>query len=634
MLPVLHPWLLRFLMVFALLLGGTPYANASGASMNSCAPQLLGSWGAKEVNEGQRPAQGWEPVTIPHSSSASWPGWQGAVWYRLDWRLSCTQQGAAGAGNLALAISGIRLAGTVYWNDELLWSDQSLIEPFSRSWNMPRWWPVSIKAAGDVQTVWVRVVAAQAAFKGVGYVELGDMAAIQEDYAARAWRQRTSYVITASLSLTIACIALVVWLWRRSEKIYLWMGLMQVFWTLYLSVVLSLKPWPGIGSEVFALLNLLFFMLYGHCFLIFVLRFHEQHRIALERVIWGGLGLWVVAMVMSESVSRQMSDLGLVWGVVMFNAGCLYAIYRALRTRKPQHLLLAAACAVMVVVALHDIVVALQHWNNDQTWSYFSWPLNMLVLAVLLGWQVAGHMRRVDGFNAELTEHVAQARAELAEVLELQHARDLQNAKLQERVQLAHDLHDGLGGSLVRSMALVEQAPQQLSNDRVMSLLKSLRDDLRQVIDSGSSSGAAAPETPRRWLAPLRHRFTHVFDELGVHAQWLVDEEWKTTPSALQCLGMLRFLEEALTNVIKHARAQQVAVTCTQPDMHTWVLSVHDDGVGFDWGAVQQARLSVGMRSMQTRVERVGGTLQVQSQPGSTQLTAQLKILTAAAEAE
>ncbi len=78
----------------------------------------------------------------------------------------------------------------------------------------------------------------------------------------------------------------------------------------------------------------------------------------------------------------------------------------------------------------------------------------------------------------------------------------------------------------------------------------------------------------------------------------------ETTPRRCSVWGMLRFLEEALTNVIKHARAQQVAVTCTQPDVHTWVLSVQDDGVGFDWGAVQQARLSVGMRSMQTRVER------------------------------
>ena len=39
---------------------------------------------------------------------------------------------------LALAIAGMRLAGEVYWNDALLWRDRSVVEPFSRSWNMPR----------------------------------------------------------------------------------------------------------------------------------------------------------------------------------------------------------------------------------------------------------------------------------------------------------------------------------------------------------------------------------------------------------------------------------------------------------------------------------------------------------------
>lgn len=47
-----------------------------------------------------------------------------------------------------------------------------------------------------------------------------------------------------------------------------------------------------------------------------------------------------------------------------------------------------------------------------------------------------------------------------------------------------------MGGSLIRSIALVEQAPQPLPNERVLSLLKMLRDDLRQVIDQGSSAGA------------------------------------------------------------------------------------------------------------------------------------------------
>lgn len=104
-------------------------------------------------------------------------------------------------------------------------------------------------------------------------------------------------------------------------------------------------------------------------------------------------------------------------------------------------------------------------------------------------------------------------------------------------MQIAHDLHDGLGGSLMRSMALVELAPQPLANQRVLSLLKVLRDDLRQVIDHGSSAGAQVPDTPVQQAAPLRHRFTLLFDEMGVASQWRIAPQWQGRPSALQCLG-------------------------------------------------------------------------------------------------
>ena len=618
----------RGLLALALLCGSVQAAEVSAEARAEavCAPQLAGSWGARETQAGQRPVEGWQALQIPHVVNQTWPGWSGPVWYRQDWQLHCPPGVAASDAHLALAIAGIRLAGTVYWNDALLWSDRSLVEPLSRSWNMPRWWPVSVRNVNAVQTMWVRVVSPHAELAGLGYVKLGPMAAIQDEYDARFWRQRTSYVLTAGLSLTIAFVALVVWLWRRSEKLYLWMGLMQLCWTLYLSIILSLQAWPGISSNKLSVLTLVFFMLYGHCFLIFVLRFHGQHKPWVERAGWGAFAFWVAYIMADSSRMAMIGELSLVWGVVVFNGACLYAIYRALRVRAPQSLLLGAACAAMVVVAVHDIQVALRRWDNDLTWSYFIWPLNMLVLAVLLGWHVAQYMRRMDHFNEELSEHVTQARTELAQVLEREHQQALQHAKLQERVQIAHDLHDGLGGSLVRSMALVEQAPQQLSNERVMSLLKTLRDDLRQVIDTDSSSGATVPASPVQWLAPLRHRFTQVLDEMDIHAHWQVDEYWKQPPSTLQCMGLARYLEEAFTNIIKHSCATQVQVICTMPDEHLLQLSVQDNGRGFDVAAVQAAGIGVGMRSMQMRVKRIGGELQISSRPGHSLLLAKVVV--------
>ena len=59
------------------------------------------------------------------------------------------------------------------------------------------------------------------------------------------------------------------------------------------------------------------------------------------------LAVWIVYITVDSSRMRLIGELSLVWGVVVFNAGCLYAIYRALRVRAPQNLLLGAACAAV-----------------------------------------------------------------------------------------------------------------------------------------------------------------------------------------------------------------------------------------------------------------------------------------------
>ena len=52
---------------------------------------------------------------------------------------------------------------------------------------------------------------------------------------------------------------------------------------------------------------------------------------------------------------------------------------------------------------------------------------------------------------------------------------------------ISRDLHDGLGGSLVRMTALVEQSGAPLQNRQFLSMLNLLRNDLRQTIDSGAA---------------------------------------------------------------------------------------------------------------------------------------------------
>ncbi|HQV26282.1 MAG TPA: histidine kinase, partial [Acinetobacter sp.] len=81
-----------------------------------------------------RPDTGWRPVKLPDQ----WDNRQfyhtGSAWYKIIWDYQCP---ATTKTPITIAISHINMAGQVFINDDLLWQDQSLIEPLSRSWNMP-----------------------------------------------------------------------------------------------------------------------------------------------------------------------------------------------------------------------------------------------------------------------------------------------------------------------------------------------------------------------------------------------------------------------------------------------------------------------------------------------------------------
>lgn len=593
---------------------------------DACAPRVLAVQAARSA-DGARPVEGWEDVTLPDVWTRRWPQHGGTAWYRVDWERGCAPGKGGPLEPLALGIDAVSVAGEVFINDDLLWRDASLVEPLSRSWNMPRWWllPASSLREG-VNQVWVRVVGPRALSPGLGALRLGAASMVAEQYGQSLWRQRTVYLINAVLCAMAGALFLLVWLMQRKERAYGWFGLMALCWLAYLTTYLAETQWPWPDSLARARFSMVSLVGYVLCVCMFTFRFGGQKLPGVERALWllAALGAAAAVLAPPEAAGRWF---GLVWQGVMwvFLVNSLQFQWHAWRPRpegrQVRQMLLALCWLVFVVVALNSLFSVLDRWEVARNWAALSGLLVIALVMLLLSAQLVQQMRSVERFNHELAEHVASARTELAQALSREHSQALQHAKLQERMQIAHDLHDGLGGSLMRSMALVELAPQPLPNARVLSLLKVLRDDLRQVIDQGSSAGAQVPETPMQWAAPLRHRFTRILDDMGVKTQWRIAAQWQGRPSALQCLGLTRLVEEALSNVIKHSRARHVRIECTQPQPNWLQVCIDDDGVGFDVQAVQHAGLSVGMRSMAARAERMGGTLEVVSGVSGTRLT-------------
>ncbi|CUJ65281.1 sensor histidine kinase [Achromobacter aegrifaciens] len=595
---------------------------------DACTAQVLSVQVAKGGDDGRRPEPAqWQAVELPDDWSARWPGYSGTAWYRIGWTRNCA---GTASGQVALALESIVMAGEVYINDERIWSDPHLTEPLSRSWNVPRYWviPDALLHPGE-NTLWIRVVGVAGQTPGLGPVRLGGQWTVLQQYEDLWWRNRTLFTLNLIVSGVLGGLCFFIWLMRREQRAFGWYALMALFWVLFIANVLVTSPWPFPDSLTAARANIMVLVLYVACFCVFTWRFGDQSLPRIEKALWLLAAVLLAAMAVVPQGHLPQVQLSVVLIVsAIFFANCLQFPFHALRTRRPEHAMLAACLLAFFAACAHDLLLMLRLIDGEATYTPFTSVVVTLCMSAVLGLRHARSVRRIERFNQELASGIEQARTELATTLEREHALALTNARLQDRLQIAHDLHDGLGGSLVRMMAVVEQASAPLHSQQFLSMLKLLRDDLRQTIDSGSSAGVTVPATPREWIAPLRHRFMQLFDELDISATWRVPELWRTPPSALQCMALTRLVEESLVNVLKHSRARRVELELRQSESDRLELRIEDDGVGFDVAAVLRAGISVGMRSMHARIARVGGELDVASQPGRTALTATLGLRT------
>jgi two-component system, NarL family, sensor histidine kinase UhpB len=189
----------------------------------------------------------------------------------------------------------------------------------------------------------------------------------------------------------------------------------------------------------------------------------------------------------------------------------------------------------------------------------------------------------------------------------------------EERRHLARELHDEIGQVLSvisvnlhglkgvcdpaagprieESIQIVDQATQQVRS-LSLDLRPSMLDDLGLV-------------ATLRWYADRQA------ERAGFAMQFAVDCTGACLPPGLTT-ACFRVVQEALTNVVRHARARQVRIDLRQGDEEVDLL-IRDDGVGFDPEIARRRAArgqSLGLLGMQERVALLGGRADIQSQPG------------------
>lgn len=557
----------------------------------------------------------WSQVSLPDNWEKRWKGYSGTVWYQINWTQHCdTTQSLP----IALAIHSISMAGEVYLNEKQIWKDQSLVEPLSRSWNSPRYWvfpPESFKSGHN--QIDIKVVGVATQTPGLGEVYLGQSEFVLDKHQHRVLFNRTLYFINLIASLTLGTITFVIWLLRSKESTFGWFALTSFLWSIFIGYTLSSSGYPFSTAILTAKFNMLLLMLYSLCFIIFSWRFANRKFKKTERVLWGiFITLTLLLYFLPDQRLQLILFINFLFTVALFLSNCIGFQWIAFKTKQPEVRFLALTFVIYIAICIHDVSRILLQDSSAIYLTPFSAPLMALAVSLILAWRIARNMNNIENFNQQLEQNIEQTKLELKQSLNNEHQLEIENIRLQERINLSHDLHDGLGGSLVRSMFLVDKA-EDFDKQHFMSILKLLRNDLRQIIDSGSMIGIAIPESPVVWAAPLRRRFVEIFDEIDIESHWDLPQYWPIQPTALEFLTMARVTEETLTNVLKHSRAKFVKISLSHYHEHEMRLYIEDDGIGFDPSMVQTG-LHVGLHSMQIRVQRIGGILNIRSRSGQT----------------
>ncbi|GAB4542894.1 MAG: hypothetical protein Fur002_13960 [Anaerolineales bacterium] len=228
--------------------------------------------------------------------------------------------------------------------------------------------------------------------------------------------------------------------------------------------------------------------------------------------------------------------------------------------------------------------------------------------------------------NARLFESERKNREELRG-----YAQQLVSMQEKQVRRLAGELHDGIGQNLTAINVNLSVLEQLLREEQKQPITARIQ-DTRQIVEE---SVARIRNLMADFLPPMLERYG-----LGAALTWYAERFSARTniptrvknalpngarlPAAAE-VGVFRILQEALNNIAKHAQAQRVEIELRE-ESDGVIISISDDGVGFDLLAAQERPSHWGLTIMRERARAIDAALNIQSTRGKgTRLVLRLK---------
>jgi signal transduction histidine kinase len=216
-------------------------------------------------------------------------------------------------------------------------------------------------------------------------------------------------------------------------------------------------------------------------------------------------------------------------------------------------------------------------------------------------------------------------------------------AVTEERERIAREMHDSLAqvlGYVNTKAQAAETLLQSGQSERAVAQLHQLAEASRAAyadVREGILGLRTSPGNNRAFSETLQDYLEQWQNQSGVTVKLLTSPVDRFAPhlSPNSEVQLLRIIQEALSNVRKHARATRAWVRLTVAGTHLEAV-VEDDGAGFDPGALVRTALPrFGLATMRERAEAIGGSLTIDAAPGrGTRVIVRIPVESAASRRE
>lgn len=459
-------------------------------------------------------------------------------------------------------------------------------------------------------------------------VYVGPDAALRPAYETRTLLFVTLPVAFSAWQSILAVILAIMWLMRRHEPVY---GVLAVAMVLGVAQAFMPPPVPPAATSRLAAVLLASAPIESALIVVFALLFFGWRWPRYGTLLFlPGVVVFVVGLLGGPPLPRILF---LVLGIPMVGICLLLmaGITAAQVVRRPDAASFTLGCAVTIVLIcwIHDMLSVFEIMSNERIFvSRLSYSAMLVAIGAGLTWRFARALNQVDGFANQLVTRVREAEERLKASFAREEERARAAGLANERTRLMRDLHDGLGGQLVSIVALSERGHEGATiTDAARAALK----DLRLVIDSMDDIGGDLMLALGSW----RERATSQLRPHDIALDWRV-----ATPQGLplhpelrpwHVVQIVRILDEAVTNAVKHAQACNIAVTIETLDDGRGpygMISVADDGRGFapegNGEAAGAGRTARGLGNMRSRAARCGVLLDLISDASGTRVRLQL----------